>query len=207
MPHQSSGVRIVVPKKQASRISIIIIFLLSLFLLYQFLIYPYYLKNYAPVTSYEIYNTTFSFRSDLRKADKIPVYPADESIYNEVRSTYRILLYPSGNVVDLKNITIEYETVDQKGIYAVEAFELTYKLSMMYRMLGVQAYFDSKEIDSYQNVNGSANNLVIVLVHPNFTNETNVRLVNHAVFISGKNLQEFDLATVKFLMVALGIKI
>ena len=42
-------------------------------------------------------------------------------------------------------------------------------------------------------------------MHPVYANETAVRNEGHVTYISGKTFEELDLATVKFLMVVLGI--
>jgi hypothetical protein len=74
--------------------------------------------------------------------------------------------------------------------------------------------FNVINVTSYENLNASDKEPAIALIHPIYSNESSVRLDGNIVYVQGKNatsltgqLRNFDLATAKFLMVALGIKI
>jgi uncharacterized protein YpmB len=151
-----------------------------------------------PIYSIRYDGEILSFRADLREANKVPVYPSEEILYHA-------LINPL-----VENVTIVFVPVEgENAIYVVNAFEIVNKLYPAYRKIGVKPKFNGINLTSYENVElyGKIQNPYIVLIHPRFANETSVRLKDHTVFISGKSNQELDKATVKFLMVALRIRI
>jgi len=158
-----------------------------------------------PIYSVDYYGTTVKFRIDLRDVKEVPVYPSEEAVYNEVMNQ------------PIQNITLAYKVAseEENGLYAIETYEIVNKLATAFiRRFGYTPNFTAVNVTSYEGLTGTTENLVIVLVHPTYSNETSVRLENHLIFISGKNsttltgqLRNFDLATVKFLMTVLEIKI
>jgi hypothetical protein len=139
-----------------------------------------------------------SFRADLKEASKIPVYPSEEILY-------RALINPL-----VENVTIVFVPVEgENGIYVVNAWEIVMKLSLAYEQIGIKPGFNGINLTSYENIelHGKIQNPYIVLVHPRYANETSLKLKDHTIFISGKSEKEFDLATVKLLMIALKIKV
>jgi hypothetical protein len=154
-----------------------------------------------PLTSCTYRGETFFFRADLREADKVPVYPGESELYRDT-------MHP---LVD--NVTIAYKDVGEAGYYAIEAFEITHKMKIAYlHLLGSESGasretpgFNVEVVDQYAYLPGKIQNPIIALVHPIYANETAVRNEGHVTYISGKTFEELDLATVKFLMVVLGL--
>jgi len=152
-----------------------------------------------------------NFRADLRDADKVIVLPNDAWVRDSFTSQY------------LRNITIVFKNDSSDlGLVAIEAAELSYKLSIIYMKngIGIVSQSEAEEgipdnaivlsaapIQDYRNLQGTFTGVLIVLIPPSETNVTSIRASNNAVFISGKNDYEFDMATVKLLMVIMGINV
>jgi hypothetical protein len=183
--------RILIKSEQLKILSFVLFVFFLGILAYKFWPKPIYSVNYK--------GEIFNFRVDLREASKIPSYPNQEAFYE-------LLISPS-----IENITIAFVPVEgENGIYVAEAFELTYKLSLIYKKeFGKIPKFNGINISSYENVElyANAKSPYLVLVHPRYANETSLRLNEHAIFISGKSEKELDLATAKLLMICLGIRI
>jgi len=171
----------------------------------------YYLYDYfKPVKIIYHKGQRYEFRYDVKEAYRIPVHP-DESLLHD-------LFWDT----DIKNITILFKPMDTttNGYYQIEAFELTYKLTFMYRTIPytiaridsqVQPIFMSKKfnaqpIETYENITRENDVLKIILVPPGIANDTYVRAGGNKVFIYGKDFRDFDLATIKTIMVAMGFK-
>ena len=158
-----------------------------------------------PIKSWNYRGTVLHFRADLRKADKVPVYPGETQVYLDT-------MHPL-----VKNVTIALKGAgkDEYGYYAIEAFEITYKMKIAYMSLVGSAEggaseaptFNVEEVEQYANLPGKIQNPIIALVHPIYANETAVRNEGHVTYISGKTYDDWDLATTKFLMVVLGIEL
>ncbi len=155
-----------------------------------------------PVYDFDYGGVPLKFRADLIEASKIPVYPSEGIVYYEMR----------GGIA--KNATIVFLPVEgENSIYSAEGFEISYKLGLLSKLIDKPLTIDAKNISSYQNLPGKIQHPIIALVHPKFANETSIRLEGHVIYISGlpsndpanpyKNL---DLATVKFIMLILGIE-
>jgi hypothetical protein len=164
-----------------------------------FLIFFYIFYVPKPITTWNFYGVILNFRVDLREASKIPVYPSEDVVNTQLMNPL------------VKNITIVYKPSSPKdnSYYAAEAFEIATKLYYGYRALEYEMpKFITMNVSSYENLPGKIQNPIIALVAPSYSNETAVVVdPGHIVFIKAKNLQEFDLATVKFLMSALRIKV
>ena len=176
---------------------IILIFAVSLLIILVYLAYVYLPR---PVYNADYYGIPLTFRADLNEADKVPVYPNEGYLYYELR----------GGLA--KNITIAFVPIEGgNDIYSAEGFEVTYKLSLMFSLLGMNVTINAMNVTNYANLPGKIQNPIIALVHPKFSNETAVRLDGHVIHISGlpsndvTPYRNLDLATVKFLMVVLGI--
>lgn len=157
-----------------------------------------------PIYTYDYNGIPLSFRADLREAAKVPIYPSEGFIYYELR----------GGLA--KNITLVFIPVEgENAIYSASGFEISYKLGLLFKLLGRNITIDTKNVTSYENLPGKIQHPIIALVHPKFSNETSVRLDRgHVIYISGlpgsdpiNPYRNFDLAAVKFLMVILGINI
>lgn len=156
-----------------------------------------------PINTWNYKGKILTFRADLRKADKVPVYPGEMQIYLDT-------MHPL-----VKNVTIAYKDAGEYGYYATEAFEITYKMKLAYMSLvGSEEGstfevppFNVETVEQYAHLPGKIQNPIIALVHPIYANETAVRNEGHVTYISGKTYDELDLATIKFLMIVLGIEL
>jgi len=137
----------------------------------------------------------FFFRDNINDAKRIPVYPDEKTVYD--------MFWNTNNT----NITILFKPLPKGNqYYSVENFELTYKLLIIYRMNGYEKAFSAEEINSYDNIQTSNNVLKIALVAPAFTNQTYIEGKNNVIYIYAKDYRDFDLATIKTILVAMNIK-
>jgi len=135
------------------------------------------------------------FRGDLKKAAEIPVEYRTNKTIEDILFNKKV-----------RAVTIYFKSASSNGIYAAEAFEITFKLlNFSYPKYSIKPRFDGKEIDNYNLVDSSEENPAIVLVHPDFTNSTKVVVKDTAIYIYGKDKEGMDLATVRFLTLAMGI--
>jgi hypothetical protein len=157
-----------------------------------------------PIYSLNYYGAKLSFRINLRDVKDVTVYPSEKAVRDEIMNQF------------VENITIVYKPNESiNSHYAVEVFEIVNKLAIAYRLrFGYIPNFNVINVTSYENLMAVPSNPKIVLVHPIYSNETSVRLEDNVIYIQGKNavsekeqLRNFDLAVVKFLIVALEIKI
>ncbi len=195
MASKSSAQRIELTKNQ-------LIFLSALSIL---IIAVYLADTYAPkpVYSYDYFGIPLNFRADLREASKVQIYPSETIIYYELR----------GGLA--KNITIVFLPVEgDNGIYSANGYEVAYKLGLLFNLLGKNVTINAMNVTSYDNLPGKIQHPIIALVHPKYSTETSVSLVGHVIRISGlpsndarTPYRNLDLATVKFLMVILGIEV
>jgi len=163
-----------------------------LFFLVALLIYLYYF--FRPVTMITYRGKDFFFRDDINDAKIIPVYPDTKSVHD---------MFWNSNVT---NITILFKPLPKGNqYYSVENFELTYKLYLIYRLNGYEKIFSSEEINSYDNIQSSDKVLKIVLVAPAYTNQTYVEGKNNVIYIHAKDYRDFDLATIKTILLAMDI--
>jgi len=136
------------------------------------------------------------FREDLRLAKNIQVYP-NESYLKQV--FWRR---------DIERISLAIlNSTNQTNLIGVEAYGITFKLTAFYSLNKLSPEVKGKEVSSIYELKGNSTNPVIIIIPPSLANETLVRAENYTVYISGKSLKELDLATVKFLMVILGIEV
>ena len=150
-----------------------------------------------PITSVNYANITLNFRADLREASKIPIDPSDLAAYLEVMNA------------QVKNVTIVFvpATKDQ-SLYALEAFELSNKLAYGFLVRGFNVTIEAQNVSSYEGIYGRIDNPIIMLVHPEYSNETSITLsYPHLITIKAKTANDFDLVVAKFLMAALRIDI
>jgi hypothetical protein len=162
------------------------------------LIYFYFgPKPLPPLTSIKYYNKILNFRADLREAQKIPVYPEDLAVRNEIMNQL------------VENVTIAFKPASdtENSLYVLEEMEIIPKLLMGYERIKTNPHFNAVAVSSYENIAGTIQNPVIVLVHPKYSNETSISIGFHSIYIKGKTAKDFDLATIRFLMAALDLKI
>lgn len=177
-------------KKQLSLLSLAIVVVAVVGI-----IYFNSINSEKPVTRYKFQGVELSFRDDLRLAKNISVYPNEESVLNTIWDP------------DIQRITIAFMNTTDNQFTAVNAFEITYKLNIGYGQFNWLVGFEGKEVDSFESLNGSKENPIIVLLPPSLSNETSVELNDNIAYIKGKTQKEFDLATMKFIMSALNITI
>jgi hypothetical protein len=193
------GVKITFTKKQLGFVSVLILTTSLIFL------YIYILPK--PITAIDYYGNILSFRVDLREANTIPIYnkeSIEDLIWNE----------------KLKKLAIAFLNTSDMGIVAVEAFEITNKLTIAYLRNGTTIttsdiveippnYIKLKVIplNFSEELDTEAFDTIIFLIPPSQANETSVRVKDNVIYIQGKNNKEFDLATVRFLIEALRIRI
>jgi len=164
----------------------------------------FFFKGPEPITSIYYEGQIIQFRDDLRKADKIAVYPDETQIYLDT-------IHPL-----VKNVTIAFKDAgeDENRYYILEEFEIVLKMRIAYNRL-LKGYeglsgediptFNAVPVENYANLPGKIQNPIIALVPPKYANETAVRNEGHVTYISGRTYRDFDLATIKFLMIVLGI--
>lgn len=167
-------------------------FFLALILIFVFvaIVIYYKISEYQPLTSISYDNVVLQFRADLREANKLQ---ADEE-------AIRSILWDR----NIENITIVFTSSSDLELVNVEAFEITYKLKLAYLIKGYKVDIKGKEVE---NLTSDFPSPSIVLIPPSLSNKTGIEVKNKTIIISGKDKQGFDLAVVKFLIVALGIKI
>jgi hypothetical protein len=166
---------------------ILIIFLIVL----SIILLSIYLR---PVEMIRYSGRYFFFRDDIRAAKGIEVHPDEKTIHD-------LFWNP-----DVKNITILFNpNVTESGYYYLETFELTYKLHSMYVLNGMKKSFEAVDVNTYDNITSSTDVLKIVLIHPQLADKTLVERQNNIIFIHAKNYRDFDLATIKTILVAMGI--
>jgi hypothetical protein len=146
-----------------------------------------------PDNEYDFHGARMPFRASLKEAQNISIYPDNETIYDIFWN------------IGVENVTIAFVNSSDTSMVAVEAFEITHKMKFAYMLYELDVGFDAKKLESYENITATQNNPVIVLVPPSFSNETIVKADDRVVYIKAKDLKDFDLATVKFLMTVLAI--
>lgn len=150
-----------------------------------------------PKNRIEYYGQVFEFRRDIRMAKNIPVY--DNCSINNV------IFSPA-----VKRINIVFYANDSyKNYIALEAIELTYKLNSAMILHSYQPKITSKSvfnITSFSELNNTPYEFNILIVSPDLTDETKVVCNSNTAIIEGKDLVGLDLATIKFILTALGIQ-
>jgi len=155
-----------------------------------------YMKYFPrPITTINYGDRVVAFRQDIREAAKVPVFPTEGYLYNE-------LIHQQ-----VQNITIVFKPVNfsENAYYVLEEFEIIPKLTLAYERIRTRPSFNGYAVDSYENLPGKIQNPIIALVHPAYANETAVVVDGHVIYIKGKTHKDFDLATIKFLLVALDV--
>jgi len=159
-------------------------------------IYIFYVPK--PIYSLLVDDQQLDFRADLRAADKITVYPSEEELYSKLMNSL------------VENITIAFKPAseEENPYYILQILEIVPKLSFAYSRLGLQPNFNNNPIaiESYENLTSTTSNLIIALVHPVYSNETAIKVGDNIIYLKAKSHEDFDLVTVKLLMVALGMK-
>jgi hypothetical protein len=185
----SEGVKVSLTRSQA--IILITVLVATLAIIYVYII----TKPPQPITTVEYYGNMLTFRENLIEANNITVSPSDKAISDAMTNSR------------IENITIVFKNTTDLSYTAVQAFEITYKLRIQHLVNNRDIAISAKEVDSLDNITGTAENPMIVLIPPSIANDTYVALTDNTVRISGKTYKDYNLATIKFLIVTLGIKI
>ncbi len=165
-------------------------------------------------------DTLLHFRSDLRQAQKIEVFPSEQELANMLLSE------------KVNGIVIALPNVSKAGYYGVAAYELAYKLTFIYNSMyapftSPRVYtknnftclyypdFDKnicigkKIYSSREELKGNESLVVIALLGEGLANETRLvaNLERGVVFVKGKSFSakngytDLDLAVDKLLLV------
>jgi len=193
--HQKKGIEIKLSRRR-------LYFLFGLFAVVAVALIYFYFgpKPVQPLTSIQYYNNVLNFRRDLREASKIPIYPDELAVRNEIMNQL------------VENVTIAFKPASEteNSLYSLEIYEIIPKLMIGYSRIKTSPHFNATIVSSYENIEGAIhptmNNPMIVLVHPVYSNETSVSMGFHTIYIKGKTAKDFDLATIRFLLAALDIK-
>ncbi|MCS7135010.1 MAG: hypothetical protein NZ893_01045 [Candidatus Aenigmarchaeota archaeon] len=148
-----------------------------------------------PVRHVKYKNIVFEFRDDVKKAEKIKVYP-NEKILGKQFWDYKI-----------QNITLMFKPDDNYNkYYQLAAFELTYKLKKMYmslRPLIIEKNFEAREIENFDNITREEGVLKIIFVPPQQSNETIIKVSSNRIYLHWETPRDLDLATIKIILSAL----
>lgn len=155
----------------------------------------YYTTAYKPIKRYNFYGNQLEFRDDLRYAQNISIYPNEESILYAIWDP------------EILNVTIAFTDTPDNQIVAVNAFEIAYKLRIAYLTFNWDVPINGMEVESFENLTGDRQHLIIALVPPYLTNETGVEMRDSVIYVKGKTYEDFDRATIKFLMAAMNITV
>lgn len=177
----------------------------------------YLIPRYVlPITSWNYAGYTVAFRANLRAAQKVPL--TTSFVYSQdPDASVRDALVRD----DVTNITFLFKPTSDQGntLYIIERYEIIKALTFAYLysptiQLHQIPTFDTQAVDSYSNITATQLNPKIVLVHPNYGNETVVRQDGDIIYVEAKNAGnfnsdkvQFDLATVRLMMAILNIKI
>ena len=162
----------------------------------------YYVKtagSNGPMTRYDWDGTPVSFRADLRQAQNVSAYPDEKSIYNEIWNpgVYRVKIA----YVSTENVSSE------NGMLAAEAFEVRFKLDLAYKKHNWENEFSTLESKSFDNLSSANDTMIVAIYRPSQSDRTGVELNGNIVSIKGTTQQDLDLATMKFLMIAMNITV
>lgn len=187
-------------KIKKSQLKYIFVFLviavISATLLYFFL--PEILK-YKPKPNEWVHSSgfIFAFRQDLVQADQIFVTDAD---CNNINTAF--------NGFWVQNVTI-YAKNDESdfALHNLEITEIAIKLTNYYRL-------ERQKVGIHSNIwkiddppIGSPSHPRIYLIGPASATNSSISFSNNVVFVSGVTQNDFDLAVIKSMMCAFGIKV
>ena len=154
---------------------------------------------FKPITTIFIKGVPFSFRRDIRRALNVEVSPREEILY-DLFTDYKI-----------RNVTIVFKpgTPETNAFYQLETFEIVYKLSRYDDLTGgifrPPKYFNAQQVDTYDNILRDDNTLKIILVPPEFSNETRVSAGGNRIWIYGETEKDFDFAVMKAILSVMNV--
>lgn len=185
-----------------SRNKVIVVVLISVAILVGY----YYFFSSQPITVWDYYGNTLTFRQDLREAQKVSVYPSEARLQE-------VMWNPK-----VTNITMVFIETNDTQYTVVESVEIVPKLRVAYQLFvtnrTVILTMPNEGVESLDNLPSTEENPFIVLVPPSIGDETAVRIEGNTIFIKAKYdpdpkvaIKNFDLVTIKFIMTVLDIKL
>ena len=151
--------------------------------------------NLKPIHSIQYKGFPFNFRDDVKAAEKITVYP-NEKVLGSMFWDYKI-----------QNISLLFKTDrNYMGLYQANFFELTYKLTIIYRMhypLIFEKNINATEIYDFENITREEGILKIVYIPPTYANETIIKVSGNRIYVYAKTDRDMDLATIKLILSAM----
>ncbi len=151
-------------------------------------------QQVKPVKTIYIKGKPFSFREDIRRAFRVEIFP-EEYVLAEAFQDFKI-----------RNVTILFKpgSPETNALYQLETFEITYKLSryddLTRGFLRPKKTFNADTIETYDNITRENKVLKIILIPPEFSNETKIISGGNRIWIYGKTQKDFDLATEKAIL-------
>lgn len=139
--------------------------------------------------------TFFNFRTNIADSNVVSVTPSCESVFNTFNSIY------------LNNITIYFkDDPADYSFFTVENVELRDKMARYYLLSGADVFIDTRQwtLDAYPK--GSPAHPRIYLIGPTSATSNSIELIDNTVVVSGRTLQELDLATIKAMVCIFGIR-
>jgi hypothetical protein len=122
-----------------------------------------------------------SFRADLNKARLVPVHPSESVIEP-------LFLNPSVKTINLTFV----DNFTENGFYAVGAYELTYKLTIIKNTLGLNYNITVTPVESPDQMIPLNDTVYIFLAGPSQSDETSVRVVDNKVFVNARSFAEIN---------------
>lgn len=152
-----------------------------------------------PIKTIFIKGVPFSFREDVRKALNVEIFPREE-ILHQLFSDYKI-----------RNVTILFRpgTPETNALYQLETFEIVYKMSryddLTRGVFRPKRQFNAEPIDTYDNITREDTILKIILVPPEFSNQTRVTGGGNRIWVYGETNKEFDFAVMKAILSVMNV--
>ncbi len=150
-----------------------------------------------PVFSIESEGNIYSFRQNVKVANKTPVYPDEKTLHES---------FWNNNLV---NITMIFVPADAKtnAYYTLYGIEFGFKLTQLYNVKGWvfgEANIFGKEVESIDNIEDEPTNLKLILVPFEEAEGNKIVIDGNRVYLHGKTPQEMDYAVIKTILVAIG---
>jgi len=125
---------------------------------------------------------TLHFRADLYEADKVEVYPDEQTLRD-------VLLNPNIKTVWLAYIPNESEN----SFYLAASYELAYKLTIIYKgYWETTKPIDSIYVNSIEEITALETDPFILLLGPSSSNETKIEIDGYLIKCYGKDFSEID---------------
>lgn len=183
--------KVSVSKKKLTQIivfSVLLVIFSSLFYLFW---------DFSPRNEWLHKGTIFDFRTNLFEANAVEIQPSCESLFIAYHNIYirNLTIYFPKDVIDLQ-------------LYQLEAVELSLKLNTYNIINGQNIFIDAAQWNVPDgDPIGSIYHPRIYLIGPDLAEKNSVEFFDYTITISGRNLEEFDKATVKTMICLFGIDV